>query len=291
MGSEIAARLQADGHQVVVMSRSADTSVPTGITVRKGDVRDIESLRQAMAGVDVVVNAVQFPNHPVQKPGKGHTYMQIDGAGTIAQVEAAKEMDVKRFVYISGAGVSEEKTAPWFRAKWAAENAVTQSSIPYTIFRPSWAYGPEDRTLNKMATFARILPFIPIIGDGQTQIQPVYVQDIANALALSLSADAAVNQTYEIGGPEALTMDEIVRTMLRVMGKRRPLVHHPEWFMKLVTIPLQLLPAPPLSPEAIDFVTMEAPVDIGPLLRDLPIRLTPLAEGLTYLRTPGDDRA
>lgn len=79
-------------------------------------------------------------------------------------------------------------------------------------------------------------------------------------------------------------MDEIIRTMLRVMGRRRPLLHSPAGLVKLAAWPLQFLPTPPLSPAAVDFVLMEEPVDNTPALRDLGIKLTPLAEGLSYLR-------
>ena len=287
IGSHIVRRLAAKGHRVVVMSRHperANGRVPAGVSFRTGDVNDADSLRAAMAGVDVVVGAVQFPNHPVEKPSKGYTYVKVDGEGTTRLVQVARAAGVKRFVYIGGAGTREGQTAPWFQGKLMAEKAVRESGIPYTIFRPSWVYGPEDRTLNKFVTFARMLPFIPVIGNGRTKVQPVLVGDLAEVVAASIDMEQAVGKVYEIGGPQELTMDEIIRTMLRVMGKQRPLVHHPRWFMKLVTAPMAVLPEPPLSPAGVDFVLMEEPVDNRALLRDFNIRLTPLAAGLSYLR-------
>lgn len=287
IGSHIVRRLVARGHQVVVMSRHPERSkdrLPAGVSFRTGDVSDAASLSAAMTGVDVVVGAVQFPNHPVEKPAKGYTYVKVDGEGTTRLVQAARTAGVKRFVYIGGAGTREGQSAPWFQGKLMAEKAVRDSGIPYTIFRPSWVYGPDDRTLNRFATFARLLPFIPVIGNGRTRVQPVLVDDVAEAVALSIESEKAAGKVYEIGGPQELTMDEIIRTMLKVMGKQRPLVHHPAWFMKLVTAPMAVLPAPPLSPAGVDFVLMEEPVDNSVLLRDLNIRLTPLSEGLSYLR-------
>lgn len=284
IGSHIVKKFLQKGHQVAVMSRKpARANLPAGVEVRPGDVADAASLEKAMAGVDVVVSAVQFPNHPVENPRKGHTYMAVDGEGTERQVAAAKRAGVKRFIYIGGAGTREGQTAPWFRAKLRAEKAVRESGIPYTIFRPSWVYGPDDRTLNKFVAFARFLPFIPVIGNGQTKVQPVHVDDLADAVAASVKMERAVGKVYEIGGPQELTMDEIIRTMLRVMSKRRPLVHHPAWFMKLATIPMAILPEPPLSPAAVDFVLMEERVDNSALLRDFGIKMTPLEQGLAYL--------
>jgi nucleoside-diphosphate-sugar epimerase len=283
LGSHIVQKLVRRGHRVIVLSRSP-RNLPAGVEGRPGDVRDQASLDAACRGVDVVVGAVQFPNHPVENPRRGYTYVQIDGEGTRRLVKAAQQNGVKRLIYLSGAGTREGQTAPWFRGKLMAEQAVRESGILFTIIRPSWVYGPEDRSLNKFVTFTRFLPFVPVIGNGQTKVQPVYVEDVAEAVARALEVDQAINQTYEIGGPQELTMDQIIQTMLQAMGKRRPLVHHPAWFMKLATLPMTLLPAPPLSPAAVDFVLMEEPVENEPLLRDLGIRLTPLAEGLGYLR-------
>jgi NADH dehydrogenase len=285
IGSHIVRRLVARGHQVAVLSRNpAAARVPAGVEVRQGDVADADSLQRAMAGVDVVISTVQFPNHPVENPRKGYTYMAVDGEGTERLVSAAKAAGVRRFVYLSGAGTRPGQTAPWFLAKLRAEKAIRESGIPYTIFRPSWVYGPEDRSLNKFVTFARMLPFIPVIGNGRTEVQPVFVADLAEAVAMSVTMEKAAGNVYEIGGPQALTMDEIIRTMLRSMGKRRPLLHSPAGLMKLATWPLTLLPTPPLSPSAVDFVLMEEPVDNTALLQDFALQLTPLGKGLSYLQ-------
>lgn len=283
LGSQIVKRLLKDGHRVIALSRNPK-SLPPGVEGRQGDVRHQESLNQALLGIETLVIAVQFPNAPIESPRKGYTYLKIDGEGTERLVKAAQGAGVKRLVYLSGAGAGQGRSEPWFRAKEMAERAVRTSGIPFTIIRPSWVYGPADNSLNKFVTFARLLPFVPIVGDGRTRMQPVCVDDVAEAVSRALQVPAAVDQTYEIGGPAELTMDEIVRVMLQVMGKRRPLLHSPTWLMKLAATPLTLLPTPPLSPGAVDFVTQEVSVDNGPLLRDLGLWLTPIAEGLRYLR-------
>jgi uncharacterized protein YbjT (DUF2867 family) len=285
IGSHIVRQLLEKGHRVAVLTRDPGrSSLPAGVEARRGDVRNAaESLVEAMDGVDAVVSAVQFPNHPVENPRRGHTYMAIDGEGTARLVAAARMAGVKRFIYLSGAGTRPGQTAPWFLAKLKAEQAVRESGLSFTIFQPSWVYGPEDRSLNKFVTFARLLPVVPVIGNGQTKVQPVHVDDLAALVAASVDLARAAGQTYELGGPQSLTMDEIIRTMLAAMGKRRPLLHQPAWLMKLVTAPLTLLPTPPLSPSAVDFVLMEEPVDNSAVLRDFGVRLRPLSEGLRYL--------
>ena len=191
---------------------------------------------------------------------------------------------VHRLVYMSGAGAAPDAPRHWFRAKWRAEEAVRGSGLVYTIFRPSWIYGPGDRSLNRFLGFARWLPFIPQIGNGRQMLVPVLVSDVGALVADALETPDAENVTFEVGGPEALTMDEIVRAALRASGRRRPILHAPAVLMKLATRPLTLLPAPPMTPDAIDFVVASAPVDTDLLRQRLPRRLTPLVEGLaTYL--------
>lgn len=283
LGSQIVKRLLQGGHRVGVLSRNPSNLAP-GVEGRPADVRDQAQLDRALAGVETLVIAVQFPNAPIENPRRGFTYLKIDGEGTERLVRAAQRAGVKRLLYLSGAGAGQGRKEPWFLAKEMAERAVRSSGIPFTIIRPAWVYGPADNSLNKFVTFARLLPFVPVVGNGQSKMQPVYIEDVAEAVARALETPAAVDQTYELGGPAVLTMDEIVRAMLQAMGKRRPLLHSPTGLMKLAAAPLTLLPTPPLSPGAVDFVTQEALVDSSQAVRDLGLRLTPIEEGLRYLR-------
>ena len=125
---------------------------------------------------------------------------------------------------------------------------------------------------------------MPQIGSGKQRLAPVFVADMAALVADALETPATENQVLEVGGPQVLTMDEIVREALRVAGKRRPILHSPAGLMKLLTRPLTLLPSPPLTPDAIDFMTASSPVDTERLGRLLPRRLRTLSEGLaTYV--------
>lgn len=290
IGSHLATRLQREGYRVSVLSRrpeAAAAKLDPAIARVRGDVQNFKSLVSALRDVDILVGAVQFPGAPVEKPRYGHTYMRVDGQGTVNLVAAAKTAGVKRLVYISGAGTREGQTAPWFRAKLLAETAVRDSGIPATIFRPSWVYGPEDRSLNQFATFARRLPFVPVIGSGQTRVQPLHVDDLAEAVARALAEPGAAGKAYDLGGPASLSMDEIIQAMLAAMGRSRPLLHVPAGLIKAAVAPLTLLPSPPLTPNAVDFILMEEPVDNGPAQRDLGFAPRPLAGGLSYLRSAG----
>src|SRR4051794_4811148 len=192
---------------------------PPGVESVRGDRGGTASLDAATRGIDVVVHAVQFPNHPVENPRKGWTYEQVDGAGTERMVAAAQKNGVRRFVYLSGAGARPGRTEPWFRAKERAERAVTSSGMQYVILRPSWIYGPDDRSMNKFVAFVRLLPVVPVIGWGGEQVQPVAVADVANVAAAAVYEPAATNKVFEIGSPPPISMDEILRTIMRVLGK------------------------------------------------------------------------
>jgi NADH dehydrogenase len=253
----------------------------------EGDVTRPETLPAALAGVDAVVDAVQFPNSPIENKKKGYTFERIDLGGTKALVDAAKAAGMGLFVGISGAGAAPDARHRWQRLKYQEEQHIEASGLPYTIFRGSWVYGPADVSLNRFLGFARWLPFVPIIGDGRARIAPVFVGDLGEHVVAALTNEGARNRSFEIGGPETLTMDEIVRTALDVQGKRRFLLHQPLSLMKLVAGVAQHLPGPPLTPDAIDFITMDGVVDVGPLRETFGLPLRTLREGLETYLAPG----
>jgi uncharacterized protein YbjT (DUF2867 family) len=287
LGRAIVAALRREGHEVRVLSRGTRGNPwvhDRGVTLAEGDVREAATLDGALAGCDTLVIAVQFPGHPVEVPKKGLTYDEFDRKGTENLVAAAKKAGVRRVVYMSGAGAGQGRSEEWFVAKDRAEAAVTGSGIAYTIFRPSWVYGPRDRSLNRLAFFARVLPFVPLPGPGTAKVQPVHVDDVGTAVALALKLPAAENQVVEIGGPQLLDFRQIVRTMLQVMGKRRLVVPTPLAIVKLGAVFLNKLPGRLLSPRAVDFANADGPVDNRALHDLLGFHPRALADGVTYLR-------
>jgi NADH dehydrogenase len=185
---------------------------------------------------------------------------------------------------VSGAGAAPDAAKHWFRFKWQAEEAVRAGDIAHVIIRPAWVYGPEDVALNRFLGFARRLPFVPTFGDGKQLMQPLFIDDLGRLLADALERSEADNQTFEAGGPDRMSMDEVLRAALQAAGLRRPVLHQPVALGKLIAGVLQLLPGPPLTPDAIDFITAPAVADNAALERVFAPRLTPLREGLaTYL--------
>lgn len=294
VGSAIASELRRRGRRVVVLSsrgEAARGALPDDIEIRQADVRTGAGLADALAGIDQLVISLAFPGSPVERPRHGDTFMEVDAAGTERLVAAAQDAGVARLLYVSGAGAAPDAKRHWFRAKWRAESAVRGSGISWSIVRPTWVFGPGDVSLNRFLGFARLLPFVPMTNFGRQQLAPIFLGDVASIAADALGSEAATNRIFEIGGPETLSMRQIIGRALRVAGIRRPIVPAPAALMKLIAWPMQLLPRPPLTPDAVEFINQPATVDTAPLLAALPRRLTPLDEGLaSYLgpMSPGE---
>jgi len=293
VGGGIAAELFSRGHRVVVLSRRGESArgpLPDSVEIRHADAAGDNGLVEALAGVDALVIALAFENSPMESPARGHTFMQVDAAGTEHLVAAARRAGVRQILYLSGAGAAADARQQWFRAKWRAEQAVRGSGLAWTILRPTWIYGPRDASLNRFVGFARQFQVVPMTNAGGQVLAPLFIDDVARLAADCLTDEAARGQVFEIGGPQTMRLRDIIAHALRVAGVRRPIVPGPAPLIRLAAIPLTLLPSPPLTPDAVDFINQPATVDVAPLLERMPRRLTPLEEGLaTYLGRSGEE--
>lgn len=287
VGSAIVRELLRRGERVAVLGRDRGKirdAFGVDVEPREGDVRDPGTLIGAMDGIDVVVDAVQFPGAPVESRRKGYTFEEVDLKGTRHQVDAAKSAGVRRFVYVSGVGAAKDAEKHWFRYKWEAEHYLQNSRLEWVVLRPTWVYGPGDVSLNRFLGMGKRLPFIPMFGDGKQDMQPVFIDDVARVAADCALRPEAANHVFEIGGPEVMSMDDVVRTALEVQGTKRAILHQPVFVGKLIGSLPSVPPLPPLTADAIDFITTPAVADNARLLEVLQPELTPLRTGLsTYL--------
>jgi NADH dehydrogenase len=152
--------------------------------------------------------------------------------------------------------------------------------MEYALLRPSWIYGPGDHSMNRFVWFCRHLPVVPVIGDGKTPVYPAYVKDVARAVVEAARREDARDKALDLGGPDRLTMDDVIRAVQAVLGKRRPLLHHPPGLLKLLVLPMRLLPEPMLSPSAIDFLTQEVEIDPRPAFEYFGFPFRRLEDGL-----------
>ena len=285
-GEVVKLLLERGGDELVVTTRDPGRADPWGGRVQQVQAFAGDPLTLAMAftRADVVVHCIQFPNHPVEDRSKGRTYMEVDGKGTTVAVAAAKRVGVRRFVYLSGAGAGQARPQPWFRAKDMAEAAITASGLEHGILRPSWIYGPGDHSMNRFVAFCRSLPVVPVIGNGRTPVNPIHVADVARGVVELVHRPEATDKVFDVGG-ERMTMDAVIRTIQDVLRRRRPLVHHPVPLMKLLVLPMALLPNPILSPGAVEFIAQEVEIDPRPAAEYFGFTPRKLAEGLMeYVR-------
>ncbi|MEX2201691.1 MAG: complex I NDUFA9 subunit family protein [Dongiaceae bacterium] len=212
------------------------------ITPIAANIRDDASVAAAVAGADAVVNLVGVL---YSKGRQTFETVHVDGAKRIAA--AAHTAGAGRFVQISALGADANSTSDYARSKAAGEAAVREAFPAATMVRPSIVFGPEDSFFNRFAGMARIAPALPLIGGGKTRFQPVYVGDVADAVAEILDRPETAGGIYELGGPEILDFRTLMERMLAEIGRERLLVPIPFWAASLKASFLGLLPVPPLT--------------------------------------------
>lgn len=244
----------------------------------QANVRYPESLIAAAEDADAVVNLVGILFSGGKQTFKS---VQDEGAGNVAK--AAKAAGAKAFVHVSAIGADADSASIYARTKAEGEAAVKDVLPDATIIRPSVVFGPEDEFFNRFAALARISPVLPLIGGGHTKFQPVFVGDVAQAIVAALEGRAAAAEApYELGGPEVLTMRDVMERVLAYTMRSRPLVPLPFWLAKLQGAFLQWLPNPPLTLDQVrllerDNVVSDAAIKAGRTLDGLGIEPVPIA--------------
>jgi uncharacterized protein YbjT (DUF2867 family) len=222
VGSAVLRRLVAEGAEVRCLVRN-----PRGLGAQRvrvqialGDLTDPPSFRNALRGVHTVVHlAASIRDQP------HGSIEEINGIATWRMVEAAERSGVERFVFFSVLGASTHQRARLLRAKALAEQAVRESRLRSTVFAPSIIYAPGDPWLTLLERLA-LLPLMPVSGRGRATYQPIWVEDVADCVIASLHAPER-HERYELAGPEQLSHNDIVRTVLRSLNRTRPLLHVP----------------------------------------------------------------
>ena len=216
----------------------------------QANLRYPDSVRAAVEGAQAVVNLVAI----LVKSGK-QTFEALHVAGAQAAARAAREAGAKTFVHISAIGADRRSPARYARTKAAGEEAVLAEFPGAVILRPSLVFGPEDALFNRFAAMARTAPFLPLIGGGRTRLQPVYVADVAEAIAAACAGKVKGGTIYELGGPEVVTFRELLDNVQKWSGRKRRYLSLPFALAKLGA--LATLPLPnAMRPLTVDQVRM-----------------------------------
>jgi len=226
VGSAIVHGLRARGLDVRALVRDparASRLEAWGVELSAGDVTDAASLAAAAGGCTHVIHLVAIIR------GGQEDYDRVMVEGTRSLLAAARTAGVKRFVLMSALGTSDatKDLVPYYGAKWQMEQDVRASGLEHVIFRPSFVFGKSGGVLPTFVRQVRLSPVVTVVGPGNARLQPVWIDDVAAHFAEALALPEAANRTFELGGPERPTWNELYARIAAVLGKRRRYVHIP----------------------------------------------------------------
>lgn len=244
VGRHTVRALARDGWRIRSATRRPDLAgylQPMGVVGQihavQANLRYPQSVVEAATGAEVVINAVG-----VLAPTGRQSFDKIHDEGARAVAKAAKAAGARCFVHISAIGADARSNSKYARSKAEGERAVLEEFPEAVILRPSIVFGPEDEFFNRFAAMARVSPFLPLIGGGQTKFQPVYVGDVAAAVKASIDGKATPGTIYELGGPEILTFRQLLDRTLAYAGRKRSYLPLPFWAAKLQALLTSPLP-------------------------------------------------
>jgi len=277
VGRHVVRALAKRGYRVRVAVRRPDLAghlQPMGavgqIHAVQANVRYPDSVKRAISGADIVINLVGI----LYEGGKqSFSAVHAFGAGVIAS--NAKAAGVERLVHLSALGADDKSGSDYAHSKAAAESAIAKEFPGAIIFRPSVIFGPEDQFFNKFAALARLSPILPLIGGGKTMFEPVFVGDVAEAVARAVDGRVK-SATYELGGTEKMSLRDVFEFICEATLRKRMLVPVPLFIARIKAAFLQLLPKPLLTVDQVkllesDSVVSEAAIAEGRTLAGLGI--------------------
>lgn len=249
LGRHTVAALARRGYRIRVAVRRPDLAghlQPMGtvgqIHAVQANVRYPESIKRAVTGSHAVINMVGI----LYESGR-QRFDAVQTSGPKAIAEAARDEGAGALVHVSAIGADRNSDVGYARSKGLGEAGVLEAFPEAVIFRQSIMFGPEDDFFNRFASLARFSPFLPLIGGGTTRFQPVYVADVAEAIARAVDGQGSPGTIYELGGPEIVTFRRCLEMMLETTGRSRPLVTVPWPLARIMGSVLGILPKPLLT--------------------------------------------
>jgi NADH dehydrogenase len=290
VGEVMREHLRRAGCQVRLLVRTPQRQAELtaeGFETALGDIDNPESLVRAMDDVDVVVNLVAI----IKEKAPDVTFEKINYQGSVNVANAARQAGVKRFIQMSALGAGNLPDYPYHYTKWRAENYVKDLGLEWTIFRPSIVFGPspsdKEQFVGQLADLVKKAPVIPVVGDGTSRFQPVHLDDVSDAFCRAVDDPATVGRTYDLGGPDQMTYEDILDEIARTLGKQKPKLHVPVGLMQFVvslTAPVPAI-APPVTKEQLKMLSLDNTTNDNatPSLVERP--LIPLYGNIDYVKS------
>jgi NADH dehydrogenase len=281
VGRAVIHALRAEGHTVRCLVRRGSERDLRGLGAIErveGDVRVRRGLAEDVSGCSAVIHLVGIIR---ERPAAGVTFERVHVDGTRNMLAAAAEAGVRRFVHMSALGTRPGARSRYHQTKWAAEEAVRASGLAWTIFRPSIIYGRGDAFVTVLAGLVRRLPVVPVIGTGQARLQPVPVEQVAEALARSVTMTGTEKQVYQAVGPDAVTFVQLLELVAAALG--RPgvrTIRIPTGLVRPVARLLHRVPGFPITPDQLLMLEEDNIGDGSAFYQTFGLAPVPLAAGL-----------
>jgi uncharacterized protein YbjT (DUF2867 family) len=259
VGSHLARRLIAEGWEVRCLVRKPEQApafLRQNCDLFEGDILDASRLPAVLRGIEGIINLVGI----IQEK-KGLTFEKIHLQGTRNLLQAAREAGVGRFLQMSALGARPGTTSGYHQSKWEAEEAVRNSGLAYTVFRPSIIFGKEDQFINLLLKLARRLPVLPHFGWGK--VQPIWVEDVVTGFSRSLNDIGAIGRSFDLAGAKVYSLDELLDLLSRLLGTAKPRLTPPQWLLWAGARMSELTPHPFLTREQLHLLGEDNTADIG----------------------------
>ncbi len=252
--------------------------VKTGIDIVNGDITDAASLEGKLEGCDAVINLVGIIR---EFHGRGITFEKLHYEGTANLVRAARLQKVRRFIQMSALGAQPDGKTQYQQTKFRAEECIRTSGLDYTIFRPSIIFGPEDKFVNLFANMLRTQQFVPVVGNGRYQMQPVSAENVSMGFVKSIERKDAAGKTFDVGGPEKIEFNQIIDIIGEVICAPPHKIHIPVFIMSTMAEMLDWLPSFPVTKDQITMLLEGNVCDEKPFFKHFDITPIGFKEGIS----------
>jgi uncharacterized protein YbjT (DUF2867 family) len=261
LGTRLVARLIKDGRRVTVLSRDREQHkhllVLPGLTLENCDVYDEAQLSEHFRGKDVVINLVGILN---ERGFGGAGFRRAHTELTRGVLQAARSAGVSRLLQVSALKAAVDAPSYYLRSKGDAEHLIRESStaLDWTIFQPSVMFGPGDSFLNRFAGLLAAIPWVFPLAKPNARFQPVFVDDVIEAMLRCLHGGASSRQTYELGGPQIYSLREIVGLVAKLTGRRRWIIGLPDPLARMQALIMDFVPGRPFSSDNYRSLTVDS---------------------------------
>ena len=250
LGTRLVCRLIKDGHRVTVLSRDREQHkhmlVLPGLALENCDVYDPAELAERFRGQDVVINLIGILN---ERGFGGGGFRRAHTELTQGALRAAKSAGVARFLQMSALNAAPDAPSHYLRSKGAAERLLHESgsSPGWTIFQPSVIFGPGDSFLNRFVSLLAAVPWVFPLAKPRARLQPVYIDDVVEAMVRCLARADSIGRTYQLGGPRDYSLRDIVAWLAALTGRRRLIIGLPDFVSRLQALVMDFVPGRPFS--------------------------------------------